>query len=105
MEVLLNENDLIIGAIFDNGTIKDYVDDKKTYGLIRIENTTANWFLYNDIDNTPDTKELYEKVTKDVNHFIHDEYGEKIVVFNKEGEVSFEQIVQKIDDYLNDGVF
>ena len=44
MEMILNENDLVVGARFENGTIQDYVDEKKTYGLIRIEDSTANWF-------------------------------------------------------------
>lgn len=105
MEMILNENDLVVGASFENGTIQDYVDEAKTYGLIRIENTTANWFLFNNDDSDDIIRELYEKVTKDSNHFIHNEYGEEIVVFNKEGEISFKDIIQKIDDYLNDGIF
>lgn len=47
MEMILNEDDLVVGARFDNGTIQDYVDSSKTYGLIRIEDSTANWFLFN----------------------------------------------------------
>ena len=27
MEMILNENDLVVGAKFKNGTIQDYVDD------------------------------------------------------------------------------
>ncbi len=61
MEMILNENDIVVGARFDNGTIQDYVDDTKTYGLVRIEDTTANWFLYNEIDSADDIKELYKK--------------------------------------------
>lgn len=105
MEMILNENDLVIGASFENGTIQDYIDDAKTYGLVRVDETTANWFLFNNDDSADDIRELYKKVTQDKNHFIHNEYGEEIVVFNKEGEISFETIVEKIDDYLNDGIF
>ena len=105
MEMILNENDLVIGASFENGTIQDYVDDAKTYGLIRFEDTTANWFLFNNEDSDDVTRKLYEKVSKDNNYYTHNEYGEEIVVFNKEGEISFEKLVKKIDDYLNDGIF
>ena len=35
--MILNENDLVVGARFDNGTIQDYIDENKTYGLVRIE--------------------------------------------------------------------
>ena len=37
MEMILNENDLVVGARLENGTIQEYGDDNKTYGHIRIE--------------------------------------------------------------------
>ena len=89
MEMILNENDLVVGARFENGTIQDYVDNEKTYGLIRIENSTANWFLFN--------KNVIKK-----EHFIQDDFGEEIVVFNKTGDVAIEDFVKKIDEYLGD---
>ena len=105
MEMILDENDLVIGASFENGTIQDYIDDAKTYGLIRFEDTTANWFLYNKDDSIDEIKELYNEVIKDNNHFIHDEYGEEVVIFKKAGNISYEILLTKIDDYLNDGIF
>ncbi|AXH15555.1 hypothetical protein [Malaciobacter mytili] len=103
MEMLLNEYDMVVGAKFEEGTIQDYIDDKKTFGLIRIENSTANWFLYNDLDSDEESKELYNEVIKK-NHFIHDEFGEKIVLFNKSGQISYEEFVKKINDYIEDGL-
>jgi hypothetical protein len=105
MEMILDDNDLVIGASFENGTIQDYVDDNKTYGLIRFEDTTANWFLFNKEDSTEDIQELYKKITKDGEHYIHDEYGEEVVIFNKNGKITYEILLTKIDDYLNDGIF
>jgi len=102
MEMLLNENDLVVGARFDNGTIQDYVDNNNTYGLIRVENTTANWFLFNKQESAEDMQELYNDVVAK-EHFIQNDFGEEIVVFNKQGdEYTYEQLVKKIDDYLND---
>lgn len=101
MEMLLNEDDIIVGAQFENGTIQDYVDESKTYGLIRIEDTTANWFLYNDLESPEDIKALYEKVTQDKNHYIQDDHGEKMVIFNKNNETSYETLASKIDEYLD----
>lgn len=102
MEMLLNENDLVVGARFENGTIQDYVDDKKTYGLIRVEDTTANWFLFNKDESDDDLQELYKDVLKK-EHFIHNDFGEEIVVFNKSGDsYTYEDLVKTIDDYLND---
>lgn len=101
MEMILNENDLVVGARFENGTIQDYVDENNTYGLIRVENTTANWFLFNKNESEDELQDLYIKIQKE-EHFIHDDFGEEIVVFNKKGDESFENIVKKIDDYLND---
>ena len=103
MEMMLNENDIVVGAKFENGTIQDYVDDAQTYGLIRVEETTANWFLYNEIDSAEDIKELYKKVKKEEN-FIRNDFGEEIVLFNKNGEISFEKLVEKIDAYLDDEI-
>ncbi|CAI8195434.1 MAG: hypothetical protein ABF301_02205 [Sulfurovum sp.] len=102
MEMLLNENDLVVGARFDNGTIQDYVDGNNTYGLIRVEDTTANWFLFNKYESADDVQRLYQEViTKE--HFIQNDFGEEIVVFNKIGtQYTYEEFIKKIDDYLND---
>ncbi|CAM3623748.1 hypothetical protein [Arcobacter aquimarinus] len=101
MEMILNENDLVVGARFENGTIQDYVDEKKTYGLIRIEDSTANWFLFNKDESDDDLQELYKKVLKQ-EHLIQNDFGEEIVVFNKTGSKSFEVFIKKIDEYLGD---
>ena len=101
MEMILNEYDIVVGAKFENGTIQDYVDEAQTYGLIRYEDTTANWFLYNQIDSPEDVKRLYEKVIKK-DHYIKNEYGEEMVIFNKKGDISYEDIITKIDSYLDD---
>ncbi len=101
MEMILNENDLVVGARFENGTIQDYVDNEKTYGLIRIENSTANWFLFNKDESEEAVQELYKNVIKK-EHFIQDDFGEEIVVFNKTGDVAIEDFVKKIDEYLGD---
>lgn len=101
MEMILNENDIIVGAQFENGTVQDYVDESKTYGLIRIEETTANWFLFNDEDSPEDIKELYQNITKDSNHYIQDDHGEKMVIFNKTNDISYEVLASKIDEYLD----
>ncbi|GGD48128.1 hypothetical protein GCM10012288_22970 [Malaciobacter pacificus] len=101
MEMILNENDLVVGARFENGTIQDYVDDLRTYGLIRIENSTANWFLYNKDESEADVQELYKKVTKE-EHFIQDEFGEEIVLFNKTGSKTNEEFIKTINNYLDD---
>ncbi|WP_321311126.1 hypothetical protein [Halarcobacter sp.] len=103
MEMILNENDIVVGAKFDNGTIQDYVDEAKTYGLIRVEDTTANWFLYNDMDSPEEMKAFYKKV-KNEEHFIKNDFGEEIVLFNKKGTISFEDLTKKIDSYLDDEV-
>lgn len=67
--MILNENDLVVGARFENGTIQDYVDEKKTYGLIRIEESTANWFLFNKDESDKDLQKLYKQVLNE-EHFI-----------------------------------
>ncbi len=103
MEMLLNENDIVVGAKFENGTIQDYVDEAQTYGLIRIEDTTANWFLYNQIESSPDIQELYLKVIKE-EHYIKDDFGEKIVLFDKKGSLSYEKLIAIIDSYLDDEI-
>lgn len=103
MEMILNENDLVVGATFENGTIQDYVDDEKTYGLVRIEETTANWFLYNELDSPKDIKDLYKKVKKG-EHYIKNDFGEEVVIFNKQGTISYEKIIEKIDAYLDDEI-
>ena len=30
MEMILNEDDMVVGARFENGTIQDYIDKDKT---------------------------------------------------------------------------
>ena len=101
MEMILNENDLVVGARFENGTIQDYIDENKTYGLVRIEDSTANWFLFNKDESEEDLQKLYEKILKE-EHFIQNDFGEEIVVFNKIGNKSFEDFIKKIDEYLGD---
>ncbi|MDZ7819142.1 MAG: hypothetical protein U5K55_11285 [Aliarcobacter sp.] len=101
MEMILNENDLVVGARFENGTIQDYIDENKTYGLIRIEDSTANWFLFNKDESEDDLQKLYKQVLKE-EHFIQDDFGEEIVIFNKIGVKSFEDFIKKIDEYLGD---
>lgn len=103
MEMILNEYDMVVGAKFENGTIQDYIDEAQTYGLIRIEKTSANWFLYNDQDSQIEIKDLYKKVKKE-EHFIKNDFGEEIVVFNKNGEISYEDLIKKIDEYLDDEI-
>jgi hypothetical protein len=103
MEMILNEDDLVIGARFENGTIQDYIDDNKTYGLIRLEDTTANWFLYNELDSMDEIKKLYKKV-KEEEHFIKNDFGEEIVLFNKKGSVKYEILIEKIDAYFDDEI-
>ena len=101
MEMILNENDLVVGALFENGTIQDYVDENKTFGLVRIEDSTVNWFLFNKDESEEDLQELYKQVLKE-EHFIQNDFGEEIVVFNKIGNQSFEDFIKKIDEYLGD---
>lgn len=101
MEMILNENDLVVGARFDNGTIQDYIDENKTYGLVRIEDSTANWFLFNKEESEEELQKLYKKILKE-EHFIQNDFGEEIVVFNKAGDKSFEDFIKKIDEYLGD---
>ena len=101
MEMILNENDLVVGALFENGTIQDYVDENKTYGLVRIEDSTVNWFLFNKDESEADLQKLYKKILKE-EHFIQDDFGEEIVVFNRTGNKPFEDNIKKIDEYLGD---
>jgi hypothetical protein len=103
MQMMLNEHDMVVGASFQNGTIQDYVDKNNTYGLLRIEDSTVNWFLFNEDDSDDISKELYKRVIKE-DHFIQDDFGEKIVLFNKEGNISYEDMVKKVDEYLNDSM-
>lgn len=100
MEMILDSNDMVVGVEFENGTIQDYVEGSKDYGLIRIEDTTSNWFLYNKEDSPQELKDLYNDITKK-EHYIKDEYGEEIVLFNKKGSIDFESLVNKIDEYLD----
>lgn len=99
--MILNENDLVVGAQFENGTIQDYIDERKTYGLVRIEEDTANWFLFNKQESDDELQELYKNILKE-EHFIQDDFGEEIVVFNKQGSRNFDEFIKKIDAYLND---
>ena len=101
MEMILNENDLVVGARFEDGTIQDYIDENKTYGLIRIEDSTANWFLFNKDESEDDLQKLYKLILKE-EHFIQDDFGEEIVIFNKIGDKLFEDFIKKIDEYLGD---
>jgi len=101
MEMILNENDLVVGAQFKNGTIQDYIDERKTYGLVRIEEDTANWFLFNKQESDDELQELYKSILKQ-EHFIQDDFGEEIVIFNKQGSRDFNAFIKKIDVYLND---
>ena len=101
MEMILNENDLVVVARFEDGTIQDYIDENKTYGLIRIEDSTANWFLFNKDESEDDLQKLYKLILKE-EHFIQDDFGEEIVVFNKIGDKLFEDFIKKIDEYLGD---
>ena len=103
MEMILNDDDLVVGARFENGTIQDYIDENKTYGLIRIEDSTANWFLFNINESEDDIQKLYKQVKKE-EHFIQNDFGEEIVLFNKKGSQTFENFVKKIDEYLNDEI-
>jgi hypothetical protein len=101
MEMILNENDLVVGARFEDGTIQDYIDENKTYGLIRIEDSTANWFLFNKDESEDDLQKIYKRILGE-EHFIQDDSGEEIVIFNKIGEKTFEDFIKKIDEYLGD---
>lgn len=101
MEMILNENDLVVGARFEDGTIQDYIDENKTYGLIRIEDSTANWFLFNKDESEDDLQKIYKRILEE-EHFIQDDSGEEIVIFNKMGEKTFEDFIKKIDEYLGD---
>jgi hypothetical protein len=101
MEMILNEDDMVVGARFGNGTIQDYIDKDKTYGLLRVEDTTCNWFLFNKDESEEELQKLYNEVIKK-EHFIQNDFGEEIVVFNRQGEKSFEDLVKKIDEYLGD---
>lgn len=99
--MILNENDLVVGARFEDGTIQDYIDEKKTYGLIQIGNETANWFLFNKDESDDDLKKLYKQIVKQ-EHFIQDDFGEEIVIFNKIGDKPFQDFIKKVDEYLGD---
>ena len=101
MEMILNENDMVVGARFENGTIQDYIDENKTYGHLRVEDTTCNWFLFNQIESEKELQKLYKEILKK-EHFIQNDFGEEIVLFNKQGSKTFEELVKKIDEYLGD---
>ncbi len=101
MESILNEDDMIVGATFENGTIQDYVDENKTYGLIRIEDSTCKWFLYNKDESANDIQALYRKITAQANHFVQNDFGEEIVLFDKTGSVEFDDFLEKVNEYLD----
>ncbi len=101
MEMILNEDDMVIGARFENGTIQDYIDENNSYGLLRVEDTTCNWFLFNQIESEKELQKLYKEILKK-EHFIQNDFGEEIVLFNKQGSKTFEELVKKIDEYLGD---
>lgn len=101
MEMILNEDDMVVGARFENGTIQDYIDKNNNYGLLRVEDTTCNWFLFNKVESEDEIQKLYEEVRKK-EHFIQNDFGEEIVIFNKNGDISFEELAKKIDEYLGD---
>lgn len=101
MEMILNEDDMVVGARFENGTIQDYIDKNNNYGLLRVEDTTCNWFLFNKVESEDEIQKLYEEVTKK-EHFIQNDFGEEIIIFNKSGDISFEELAKKIDEYLGD---
>ncbi len=101
MEMILNEDDIVVGARFENGTIQDYLDKNKNYGLLRVENTTCNWFLFNKDESDEELQKLYKKILKE-EHFIQNDFGEEIVLFNKQGKISFQELAKKIDEYLGD---
>ena len=101
MEMILNEDDMVIGARFENGTIQDYIDENKTYGHLRVEDTTCNWFLFNKIESEKELQKLYKNILKE-EHFIQNDFGEEIVLFNKQGSKTFVELVKKIDEYLGD---
>lgn len=101
MEMILNQDDMVVGARFENGTIQDYIDENKNYGLLRVEDTTCNWFLFNKNESDEELQKLYKEIIKK-EHYIQDDFGEEIVIFNKKGKHSFEELAKKIDDYLGD---
>ena len=103
MEMILNENDLVVGAQFENGTIQDYVDEQKTHGLVRIGEDSVNWFLFNKDESDDDLQILYAKILKEEN-FIQNDFGEEIVLFNRIGETQFIDFITRIDEYLNDEI-
>ena len=101
--MILNENDLVVGAQFENGTIQDYVDEQKTHGLVRIGEDSVNWFLFNKDESDDDLQILYAKILKEEN-FIQNDFGEEIVLFNRIGETQFIDFITRIDEYLNDEI-
>lgn len=101
MEMILNEDDIVVGARFENGTIQDYINKERTYGLLRVEDSTCNWFLFNQDESEDDIQKLYKKILKE-EHFIQNDFGEEIVIFNKQGTISFKVLAKKIDEYLGD---
>jgi hypothetical protein len=58
--------------------------------------------LYNKEESANDIQALYRKVTSQPNHFVENDFGEEIVLFNKTGSVEFEEFLQKVNEYLDD---
>jgi hypothetical protein len=58
--------------------------------------------LYNKEESANDIQALYRKVTSSSNHFVENDFGEEIVLFNKTGSVEFEEFLQKVNEYLDD---
>ena len=46
---------------------------------------------------------LFNEV-KTQEHFIQDDFGELIVIFNKNGDAKYEEFIELIDQYLDDGL-
>jgi hypothetical protein len=101
MQSVLDDYDMVVGAIFENGTIKDYIDNEQTHGLIRIETSTCKWFLYHKDESDEPIQALYKKATASSNHFIHNEFGEELVLFDKEGDIDYETFLNKLNEYLD----
>lgn len=102
--MILNENDMVVGATFENGTIQDYIDEHNTYGLVRIKESTCKWFLFNKDESELEIQTLYKKVISDKNHFIQDDFGEEIVLFEKTGEATYSDFINQINAYLDYGL-
>ena len=76
--------------------------------LLRIQNGDFELspFYYEARDNDKLYDKMYNEYIQNSHskeeHYIKDEYGEEVVLFNKQGKISFEKLVEKIDAYLDD---